>query len=398
MIRPMRAGQFSLSAQDRWWYARAAEEIRAAPGRWLRLLGDKDGAVPERGGVEQQQGARALHRGLLPGPALPVVVRRPGLPRACRVGDPSRAAARSASRPSSRDSAFRSSSSSSASATVCPSCRCSRLPRPPAPGSCSTRSARGAGGAQPGWPRSAPRPAVGVFPDWFGAGRERINADFQMGQVFLMRNEPARALASLEQARAADPQNPDVLNSLGAARVGSGDLDGAETAYRQALELGDFGGDLVQPRRRRGAARRRSRARPRRSATAGPSRSTPPTGDPAPISPRSRPLKPASGAPASPAADDGAARRSGSSLALLCALCWAVVDALCKRALREHPARAVLGARWWYALPPLLATLAVAPAPAAWTRNSGSSSRCRRRWRSRRCSSTCGPSRWRRSR
>lgn len=50
-------------------------------------------------------------------------------------------------------------------------------------------------------------------------------------------------------------------------------------------------------------------------------------------------------------------------LALLCALCWAVVDALCKRALREHRARAVLGARWWYALPPLLATLVVVPTP-----------------------------------
>jgi drug/metabolite transporter (DMT)-like permease len=50
-------------------------------------------------------------------------------------------------------------------------------------------------------------------------------------------------------------------------------------------------------------------------------------------------------------------------LALLCALCWAAVDALCKRALLEHPARAVLGARWCYALPPLLATLALAPAP-----------------------------------
>jgi len=50
-------------------------------------------------------------------------------------------------------------------------------------------------------------------------------------------------------------------------------------------------------------------------------------------------------------------------LALLCAICWSVVDALCKRALREHQARAVLGARWWYALPLLLATLAVVPIP-----------------------------------
>jgi len=82
---------------------------------------------------------------------------------------------------------------------------------------------------------------LGVFPDWFGAGRERIAADFQMGQVFLMRNEPKRALASLEKARVADPQNPDVLNSLGAARVSLGDLDGAESAYRQALDLGDYG-------------------------------------------------------------------------------------------------------------------------------------------------------------
>jgi drug/metabolite transporter (DMT)-like permease len=50
-------------------------------------------------------------------------------------------------------------------------------------------------------------------------------------------------------------------------------------------------------------------------------------------------------------------------LALLCALSWAVVDALCKRALCEHGARAVLGARWWYALPPLAASLAFAPLP-----------------------------------
>ena len=50
-------------------------------------------------------------------------------------------------------------------------------------------------------------------------------------------------------------------------------------------------------------------------------------------------------------------------LTLLCALVWAAVDGLCKRALREHTAPAVLGARWFYALPPLLATLAFAPRP-----------------------------------
>lgn len=50
-------------------------------------------------------------------------------------------------------------------------------------------------------------------------------------------------------------------------------------------------------------------------------------------------------------------------LTLLCALCWAAVDGLCKRALREHGESAVLGARWFYALPPLLASLALAPLP-----------------------------------
>lgn len=52
------------------------------------------------------------------------------------------------------------------------------------------------------------------------------------------------------------------------------------------------------------------------------------------------------------------------ALALLCALSWAAVDALSKRALREHSVRAVLGARWWYALPALLATLPLATPPA----------------------------------
>ena len=50
-------------------------------------------------------------------------------------------------------------------------------------------------------------------------------------------------------------------------------------------------------------------------------------------------------------------------LTLLCALAWAAVDGLCKRALREHAAAAVLGARWLYALPPLLATVAFVPLP-----------------------------------
>ncbi|HEY5999727.1 MAG TPA: tetratricopeptide repeat protein, partial [bacterium] len=80
-----------------------------------------------------------------------------------------------------------------------------------------------------------------VFPDWFGAGRERISADFQMGQVYLMRGEPDWALPHLARARAANPGDPDVLNSLGAAHAQHGDFDEAEKAYQAALALGDFG-------------------------------------------------------------------------------------------------------------------------------------------------------------
>jgi drug/metabolite transporter (DMT)-like permease len=49
--------------------------------------------------------------------------------------------------------------------------------------------------------------------------------------------------------------------------------------------------------------------------------------------------------------------------ALLTAVAWAGLDALCKRALRAHPPRAVLGARWWYALPFLALPLLAAPVP-----------------------------------
>ena len=62
-----------------------------------------------------------------------------------------------------------------------------------------------------------------------------------MGQIFLMRGEPDRALAHLERARKADPGDPDVLNSLGAAHVRRGELADAEASYLAALKLGDFG-------------------------------------------------------------------------------------------------------------------------------------------------------------
>jgi len=240
VVRPLRAGQFSLSGQDRWWYARAADEIRAAPGHWVRLLGTKAALLlnaaessnnkalehftavsfPVRhyrlwfgvlvclsllGVVTRRGGAEICFASIIAGFGVSVVLffvsERYRLPLVPLLAPAAAAGAAEVFHAIRSRNGFR---SAGLAALCC-----------------------GAG--------------LGVFPDWFGAGRERIDADFQMGQVFLMRNEPQRALASLEKARVADPHNPDVLNSLGAARVSLGDLDGAETAYRQALALGDYG-------------------------------------------------------------------------------------------------------------------------------------------------------------
>jgi len=240
MARPARAGQFTLSEQDRWWYARAAEEIRAAPGPWLRLLWKKTALflnAAESGNNKALEHFTAVsfpvrhYRwwfGTLICLALPVLVTRPGGAAVCFA---------------SVIVGF------GVSVVLFFVSERYRLPLVPllAPaaaagageilGAISSRHALRATGLA----ALCAAAGLGVFPDWLGAGRQRIDADFQMGQVFLMRNEPKRALDSLEKARVSDPKSPDVLNSIGAARVNSGDLDGAETAYRQALELGDFG-------------------------------------------------------------------------------------------------------------------------------------------------------------
>jgi tetratricopeptide (TPR) repeat protein len=79
-----------------------------------------------------------------------------------------------------------------------------------------------------------------VFPPWRPAAVGRIDPDFQMGQVYLGRGEPREAEGRLLQARDRDPGNPDVYNSLGAARYLAGDLPGAEDYYLRALRFGRF--------------------------------------------------------------------------------------------------------------------------------------------------------------
>ena len=259
---PLLAGHLTLAGQDRWWYAQAAAEIRAAPALWLRLLGRK--AALLLSAVESSNNKALAHFtavsfpvrhyrwwfGVLVSLALAGVATRS---RGAAVGFASVVAG------------------FGASVVLFFVSERYRLPLVPllavsaAAGAAelfqAIRERRGARAT--GLAALCAAAGLGVFPDWFGAGRERINADFQMGQVYLMRNEPRAARAVLERAQAADPSDPDVLNSLAAARLNLGDLDGAEAAYRQALALGDFGEvwfNLGVVAERRGAGHRQAAA------------------------------------------------------------------------------------------------------------------------------------------
>jgi Tfp pilus assembly protein PilF len=240
MLRPIREGHGSLAAQDRWWYARAGEEIAAAPWHWLRLLGVK--AALYFNAAEASNNKALAHF-----TAVSVPVRHyrgwyGALVCLAVVG--------CAVCPG-RGSLFLALLTAGFAASVVLFFVTERYRLPLVP-LLATAAAAGALGLLRAL-RSRERrtlaalsvlggaAALAVFPDWFGAGTERINADFQMGQIHLMRGEPDRALAHLVRARAADPQDPDVLNSLGAAHVQRGDLDAAEAAYQAALALGEFG-------------------------------------------------------------------------------------------------------------------------------------------------------------
>jgi len=240
MLRPVREGVLTLSGQDRWWYARAAEEIRSAPGRWLRLLGTKASLFVN---AAESGNNKALAHFTAVSPPVRHFRGWFGVlaclaPLGCAV------------RPGRVTGFFALLAAGFAFSVVL--FFVTERYRLPIVTLLATAAAAGAAELVTSlrerdarrFFRLAALPAAAalfVFPDWHGAGRERISADFQMGQVFLMRGEPDRAVAALERASSADPRDPDVLNSLGAARFRLGDLDGAAAAYRSALALGEFG-------------------------------------------------------------------------------------------------------------------------------------------------------------
>ena len=240
MLRPVREGLHSLSGQDRWWYERAAAEIAAAPTHWLRLLGIK--TILFINAAESSNNKALAHFTAV---SLPVRYYRGWFGvLACL------ALLGCVSRPG-RGPIFLSGIVAGFALSVVLFFVSERYRLPLVP-LLAVAAAAGAGEMVLRLRASETRrflplvvllavAVLCVFPDWFHAGRERIDADFQMGQVFLMRGEPDRAIQALERARSTAPQAPDVWNSLGAAHFKLGDFRGAEAAYRSALALGDFG-------------------------------------------------------------------------------------------------------------------------------------------------------------
>lgn len=82
--------------------------------------------------------------------------------------------------------------------------------------------------------------AAAVFPSLVLVGGDRIDPDFQMGQVFLSRGEPDRAESHLLRSLEREKGNADVLNSLGAVSFARREWKRAEEYYLSALEEGEF--------------------------------------------------------------------------------------------------------------------------------------------------------------
>ncbi len=244
---PLREGEVSLAAQQRWWTGRALHAIAEDPAGWAGLLARKALLMVS---AAEPSNNKALGSFTAVSPPVrhyrwwfgALLCLAPAGFLAARRREGGQGAPRGAAFVAVFAAGY------AASVTLFFVTARYRLPLVPliAPASAAGALALGAavrGGDRRGLAGLASALAIAAavaLPDWLGAERERISPDFQLGQVFLMRGEPERALEHLERARRADAGDPDVLNSIGAARFRLDDLAGAAAAYREALRLGEF--------------------------------------------------------------------------------------------------------------------------------------------------------------
>jgi hypothetical protein len=237
---PIRAGLTGLAEQDRYWWDRSVEAVAGDPVRWVRLLSRK--AVIFWNAFESSNNKDLDHFTAV---SLPVRHYRGWFGALFCLGCAGLAA--SLRRPGALMIVSLMTGYWMAVSLFFTTARY-RLPLVPfiailaavgvveVVGRVRARNARGlavmavAGAAA----------AVAVFPPWFVSGEKRIDPDFQMGQIFLSRGEPEKAEEHLLRAAAARGGDPDVLNSLGAARFAKQDWQGAEEHYLAALAIGEF--------------------------------------------------------------------------------------------------------------------------------------------------------------
>src|SRR6478672_1627905 len=79
--------------------------------------------------------------------------------------------------------------------------------------------------------------AAAIYQQALADDPNNIRALHLMGTLLLQARRPAEAVALLRRGAAIAPASPDIQFALGDALRMSGDLTGAESAYRQSLSL-----------------------------------------------------------------------------------------------------------------------------------------------------------------
>ncbi len=75
-------------------------------------------------------------------------------------------------------------------------------------------------------------------------GQDNALLRFSLGNLYLQRDDPAAAVAHLQQAVAHDATYSAAWKLLGRALLGNGDNDGARRAWEQGIEVASARGDM----------------------------------------------------------------------------------------------------------------------------------------------------------